>query len=81
MQCVCRYIKYTTRVTFSRSYQFVNTDRSSMGFLKQSVVVLVTAVLFIYIPQLFEPNLPPIVEGDFQPEFMDVAESFRFGSG
>lgn len=48
-----------------------------MSFIKQSTLVLITALLVNYIPSIFEPKLPPIVEGEFKPEFMDVAETFR----
>ena len=48
-----------------------------MGALKQSTIILVTAILVVVIPKWLEPNLPPIVEGEFHPEFMEVAEIFR----
>ena len=48
-----------------------------MGVLKQSLVVLITAIIVTNIPKWFEPRLSPIVEGDFPPEFMEVAETFR----
>ena len=48
-----------------------------MSAVKLAVAVALTSVAFVYVPMMFEPNLPPIVEGNFQPEFMEVAETFR----
>ena len=48
-----------------------------MDVFKISIAVALTAVVVLYVPTLFEPNLPPIVEGNFQPEFIEVAEKLR----
>ena len=48
-----------------------------MSLFKLSIAVALTAIFVVYVPTMFEPNLPPIVEGNFQPEFMEVAETLR----
>ena len=48
-----------------------------MGSIRIPICVALTAIVITYLPTLFEPNLPPIVEGYFQPEFMEVAETLR----
>ncbi|XP_053380220.1 beta-lactamase domain-containing protein 2-like [Mercenaria mercenaria] len=48
-----------------------------MTFIQVPVLVLLIALLFYYIPKIPEPKLLPIVEGFFQPEFMEVALVFR----
>ncbi|KAK3611826.1 hypothetical protein CHS0354_040498 [Potamilus streckersoni] len=48
-----------------------------MYMLKHVIMVVVMAGVINYIPSLFKSKLPPIVEGFFQPEFIQVAETFR----
>lgn len=48
-----------------------------MELFKLAVAVALTAIFITYLPAVFEPKVPPIVEGYFQPEFMDVAENLR----
>ncbi|WAR31048.1 LACT2-like protein [Mya arenaria] len=48
-----------------------------MENIKLACIIAILAVSCYFVPKSFEHKLLPIVEGDFQPEFRDVAMAFR----